>query len=135
MIYSTVALVLVVLAVIGPPVIKGGAIGGLAGGLIVAVVGRYMVAPILSRNHYRKYKAIQEEFTVELHEDGVRFSSPNADGKLTWGNMLKWRQDEKYILIYPMPRIYHIVPKSIASSGFDVLLLVDGLTRHVGKAV
>lgn len=79
-IYSVFALILVALAVFGPLVVKAGAIGGLAGGLIVAVLGRYIVAPMMARRHYRKYRAIHEEFTVELLQDGVRFISPNADG-------------------------------------------------------
>lgn len=125
--------VLILLAIFGSPEIQSIAIGGLAGALIVHVVGRYIVSPILARKHYRKYKAIQDEFTVEVLLDGVRFASPNADGKLTWEHMLKWRQNDDYILIYPMPRIYHIIPKSIASSGFDVPLLINWLTQHVGE--
>ena len=132
-VYLVAALVFVVLAIFGSPVIKGGAIGGLAGGLIVTVVGRYIVSPILARKHYRKYKGIHDEFTVEILDDGVRFTSPNSDGKLTWENMLKWRQNENYILIYPMPRIYHILPKSIATSGFDVPFLINQLNQHVGR--
>lgn len=132
-IYLVASLVFVVLAIFGSPVIKGGAIGGFAGGLIVTIVGRYIVSPILARKHYRKYKAIHDEFSVEILHDGIRLSSPNSDGKLTWENMLKWRQNKDYILIYPMPRIYYILPKSIASSGFDVQLLINRLTQHVGK--
>ncbi|WP_098495014.1 YcxB family protein [Collimonas sp. PA-H2] len=133
--YSTFVLVLVALAVFGPLVVKAGAIGGLAGGLIVAVFGRYIVAPILARRHYRKYRAIHEEFTVELLQDGVRFISPNADGKLMWNHVLKWRQNDDYILIYPMPRLYHILPKSVVSDGFNVSLLINRLTQHVGNPV
>ncbi|MEM4989888.1 YcxB family protein [Collimonas sp. H4R21] len=134
-IYAALALVLIALAVFGSLVVKAGAIGGLAGGLIVTVLGRYIIAPIMARRHYRKYKAIHEEFTVELLQDGVRFISPNADGKLIWNHLVKWRQNDNYILIYPMPRLYHIVPKSVVSDGFDVSLLINRLTQHVGGPV
>ena len=113
--------------------LSGGAIGGLVGGLFVALVGRYIVSPILARRHYRKYKSIQEEFTVELVDDGVRFTSPNADGKITWDKIHKWRQNEDFVLIYPMPRIFHMIPKSVAAQGFDLQALTDGLQHHVGK--
>jgi len=132
-IYSASTVVLVVLAVFGTPLIKAGAIGGLAGGAIVTLVGRYIVSPILARRHYQKYKAIHQEFTIELLDDGVRFTSPDADGKLTWDKMLKWRENQDYILIYPMPQLYHIVPKSIATGGFDVKLLTNRLSQYVGK--
>lgn len=62
------------LAWFGPPRIKGGAIGGLAGGLIVTVVGRHIVSPIVARRNYRKYKAIHDEFAVELIDEGLWFS-------------------------------------------------------------
>ena len=132
-IYLAAALALAALSIFGSPVLRGGAIGGLIGGLSVALVGRYVVSPILARRHYRKYKAIQEEFGVELVDDGVRFTSPSAEGKITWDKVHKWRQNEKFILIYPMPRIFHMVPTSVATQGFDLSALTDGLQQHVGK--
>ncbi|MFO1371988.1 MAG: hypothetical protein U1F42_06205 [Candidatus Competibacteraceae bacterium] len=53
-IYLAIALILIALAVFGRPELRAGAIGGLAGGFIVTVVGRYIASPILSRRHYRK---------------------------------------------------------------------------------
>lgn len=134
LIYLAAALVLAALALFGGVIVSAGAMGGLVGGIIAIVIGRYIVMPIMARRHYRKYKAIQEEFTVELLEDGVSFSSPDAEGKITWGKMLKWRQNESYVLIYPMPRLFHIIPKSVAAQGFDLQALTDRLHQHVGKA-
>jgi len=132
--YFIVALVLALLGLFGSPELRGGAIGGLIGGLVVTV-GRYVVSPILARRHYRKYKAIHQEFGVELAQDGIRFSSPNADGKLTWDQVHQWRQNENFVLIYPMPRLFHIIPKSVAIQGFDLHALTDRLLQHVGKSV
>lgn len=110
------ALVLVVLATFGSPALRGGAIGGLIGGFSVALVGRYHFATLAWR-HYRKYKAIHEEFTIELIDDGVRFTSPNGDGKITWDKVYKWRQNEDLVLIYPMPRMFHMIPKIRSNPG------------------
>lgn len=134
-IYLAAALVLAALARFGGVIVSAGATGGLAGGIIAILLGRYIVTPFMARRHYRKYKAIQEEFAVELLEDGVRISSPDAEGKITWGKMLKWRQNESYVLIYPMPRLFHIIPKSVAAQGFDLQALTDELQRNVGKPV
>ncbi|MGJ7606903.1 YcxB family protein [Variovorax sp. LT1R20] len=46
--------------------------------------------------------------------------------------MLKWRQDDRFVLLYLMPRLFHVLPKSVASQGFDVAALVERLNRHVG---
>ncbi|MBU1776611.1 MAG: YcxB family protein [Gammaproteobacteria bacterium] len=135
MIYLVSALALAALALFGGVIASAGAIGGLTGGIIAILIGRYIVMPIMARRHYRKYKAIQEEFAIELLEYGVRLSSPDAEGKITWGKMLKWRQNESYVLIYPMPRLFHIIPKSVATQGFDLQALTDELQRHVGKPV
>jgi hypothetical protein len=132
-IYLASAAALAVLAIFGTPVLRGGAIGGLIGGLSVTLIGRYIASPMLARRHYQKYKAIHDEFGVELVDDGVRFTSPSADGKITWDKIHKWRQNDEFVLIYPMPRIFHIIPKSVAAQGFDLQALTKGLLQHVGK--
>ena len=45
---------------------------------------------------------------------------------------LQWRQNKQLILIYGMPILYYIVPKSIQREGFDIPLLIQRLTEHVG---
>lgn len=103
--YLVGALALVTFAVFGSPVLRGGAIGGLIGGLAVNIIGRYIISPILARRHYRRYKAIYEEFAVELVEDGVRLSSPDADGKITRDKVHKWRENERlHRWILKLPR-------------------------------
>ena len=120
-------------AVFAPPVVKGGAIGGLIGGAMVIILGQHIVNPFLARRHYRKYKAIQEPIHIQLKDDGVEFSTADGKGLLRWEKILKWRQNEDYVLIYPMPRLYHIVPKTIKESGFDLLALTKMLEARVGN--
>lgn len=123
----------ILFALFGPPVVKGGAIGGIIGGLIVIILGRYVFVPIMARRHYRKYKSIQEEFSVEHLEHGLCFTSPTAEGTVMWDKILKWRENDDYVLIYLMPRMYHIIPKSIACNGFDITAITNSLSQHIGK--
>lgn len=125
---------LALIAIFGSSIFKSGAIGALIGGGIVLVVGRYVISPILARRHYKKYKAIQDEFVVALGDDGVCIESSNAKGIVPWDNILKWRENEEFLLLFLMPRLYHIVPKSIAQQGFDISLLVNSLNKNVGKS-
>lgn len=134
-IYLLVAVALVLIAVFGNPLFRSGAIGGLAGGAIVVILGRYALTPMLARRHYRKYRAIHDEFTIRLDDDGVCLESSNSKGILPWNDVLKWRENEDYLLIYLMPRLYHIVPKSIEQEGFDLALLTNCLYKNVGKSV
>jgi len=135
LVYVVVSLALIVVAIFGSPVLKGGAIGGLVGGLIVTLLGRLLISPLLAKRHYRRYKAIHDEFIVQLLDDGVRFISSTGEGKVGWDSIHKWRQNKDYILIYPMPRLYHIVPKSISSSDFDIQKLIESLNKNIGKNV
>ena len=135
LIYVAVLVMLIVAIILGSPVLKGAAIGGLIGGVAMMLVGRFIISPILVKRHYRQYKAIHDEFTLQLLDEGVRFISSTGESMLPWDTILKWRHNDDYILIYPMPRLYHIVPKSISASGFDMPLLLDQLHRHIGKSV
>lgn len=137
LVYSGTAFVLVLLVIYGSQILWGGALwaaalGGLIAGLVGGLVTRYIVVPILARRQYRKYKAIHQEFALELVDDGIRFSSANGDGKVLWSQVDKWRQNDEFILIYLMPRLFYIVPKSVVSQGFDLQALIEKLLHHVG---
>jgi len=118
----------------GPPALRPGAIGGLVGGLSVMILSRLLLNPMQAKRHYRKYKAIQEPITIELRNAGVEFSTANGEALIRWDKLLKWRQNERYLLLYTMPRLYHIIPKSIADQGFDLNALIEQLQSHLGKA-
>jgi hypothetical protein len=138
---SKAAMVLILFAVISAMIgfwwVPSRAIllGGLIGGCISGAFIYYLVIPMRVRRYYQKYKAIQEEFEIELLEDGLNLSSRNGSWLVRWDQAIKWREDAQFVLIYPMPRLYHIVPKQIASQGFDVELLRSKLTSHLGTAV
>jgi hypothetical protein len=131
----TIVLILGGTAAFAPPLFDSLAFGGLIGLAIIVPVMHYIVVPLRSRLHYRRYKAMHDEATVELLEDGLRFTSAIGEGKLPWNYILKWRQNDDYILVYPMPKLFYVVPKSIASNGFDVSALAGSLARHVGSPV
>lgn len=107
--------------------------GALIGGMIVLVIGRFFASPLLARRHYRKYKAIQQDLAVELAENGIRFFAPTGEVIVTWDQIYKWRQNATFVLIYPMPRLFHIIPCSVVAQGFDLQALTDALVAHVGK--
>ena len=103
-------------------------------GVAYVLVLILVVVPWIRRRHYRKYKLLHQEMTVTLLDEGVRFDLPNGCAMLTWDLILKWRYDADYVLIYPMPRIYHLVPATVAEQGFDMERLKAALTQHVGPA-
>jgi hypothetical protein len=100
--------------------------------VILYAVGLFVLTPRRARRHYRQYKAIREPIAAELTETGVRFSNGDGEAILPWSKVFQWRQNAQFILIYGMPVLYYIVPKSIAREGFDIPLLVQRLAEHVG---
>lgn len=128
---AALAVLLVVVALLSGPAMWPVALGGLGGGIGVIVIAR-VVGPMMTRRHYRKYKAMHSEFGAELLDGGLRLSSPHGEGTIVWENILKWRQSDRFVLIYPMPRIFHILPKSVAEQGFDLQELIVQLQRRVG---
>jgi hypothetical protein len=126
-----IPLLLLLGAFIGGRNLWPAALGGVIG-LIVVVVATRLLAPVLARRNYRKYKAMQAEFSAQLLDTGLRLASPHGDGTVVWENILKWRQDDRFVLIYLMPRLFHVLPKSVAAQGFDLPALIERLNRHVG---
>ncbi|MBH1965850.1 MAG: YcxB family protein [Comamonadaceae bacterium] len=119
---------------LGSPRLRVAAMGGMLAGLLVGLGMHFVISPWLLRRHYRRYKAIQEEQVVSLHDDYVRFSSPDGESRLAWNKVLKWRHNADYVLIYPMPRLFYVVPTVVAGQGFDVDRLKAVLNQKVGAA-
>jgi len=132
-IYSILIIVLCLITVLGTPDLRGGAIGGLVGGGIVIMLVYFVINSMLARRHYHKYKAIQEPMLVQQMDDGIEFSSTDGGGLVRWEKILKWRQNDEYVLLYLMPRLYHIIPKTIKGLGFDFVSLTKELEAKVGK--
>lgn len=111
------------------------AFGGVAVGTAMFLTVSRGLVPGIARRQYRRYPAMQDDFTFELLDDGVRFASPHGRGILPWRQMLKWRENEAYVLIYRSPTLFHVVPKSIAAQGFDLAALSARLHEHAGAPV
>lgn len=133
-IYSSGLAILIMFSIFGKPDIQAAAIAGLIGGTATIAICRYLVSPIVTRRHYKKYKAMQVPFKVQLLDDGVRFLSEDGEWKLPWAKILQWRQNERYLLIYSNPALFYVVPKSIEANGFDISALTSQLSKHVGAA-
>jgi len=129
-----IAVAFIIAIAFGPAALRPGAIGGLVGGLSVMILGRLFFNPMQTKRLYRKYKAMQEPIMIERQDAGIEFNSASGRALLRWDKLLKWRQNERYLLLYTMPRLYHIVPKSIADQGFDLDALIERLQSHLGKA-
>ncbi|MBT8062847.1 MAG: YcxB family protein [Gammaproteobacteria bacterium] len=127
-----VLLILAVLAMLAPPQDRSLLFAVLAGAVVAVVLGRWVLSPFVARKHYRKYKAIQDPITIALQDEGIKFANTDGAGLIRWSKILKWRQNERFLLVYVMPRLYYIVPKSVGNDDFDISVLAKALEARVG---
>jgi Na+/melibiose symporter-like transporter len=100
--------------------------------VIVCAFNLFVITPSRARRHYRQYRAIQEPIAAELTDEGIKFSTADGEAILPWAKVFQWRQNDRFILIYGMPILFYILPKSIGREGFDIPRLIERLTEHVG---
>jgi membrane-anchored glycerophosphoryl diester phosphodiesterase (GDPDase) len=111
-----------------------GVLFGPIGGAVVAWLWLHVVVAYIARRHYRKYKLMQGKLAAALHEDGVQLKTDDSDAILHWDKLLKWRQNNQFVLLYQMPALFFIIPKRLEAEGFDVPLLLQRLTETLGPA-
>jgi hypothetical protein len=100
--------------------------------VVFLVTYMYTGVPYIARRTYRRYKAIQEPMTIELADEVLRLSSLVGEANLPWRMIVQWRQNNRFVLVYTMPRLFYLVPKSLAQQGFDIQALVQRLAERVG---
>ncbi len=127
-------LVMVALAVFAPRNLQPVFWGAFIGAALMIILGRWVLLPWHARRAYRKYKAIQDEFSLDFVPEGMQVASEDASGLVPWSKMHKWREDDQFVLVYLMPRLFHIVPKALAAQGLDVQAFRSELAEKVGPA-
>ena len=131
---SATAVAVARIGAFGPAEISFTAWCALAGGVAGFVVVRYVMVPWRLRSSYRQYAGIRGETDIALEPEGIRYRTADANVLLRWEKILKWREDDGYVLVYHSPRLFNIVPKSLAQSGFDLGALTAALNQQVGAA-
>jgi len=111
--------------------------GYFAGAIGVYVLAIALIFPPWKWKSYREYWQSMpkpNELAVALLDEEMRFSSPDGESPLVWSNILKWRWNKSCVLIYTTPRLFFVIPTTVAEQGFDMERLKAALTQHVGPA-
>ena len=102
--------------------------------LVGNVIARQLVAPWETRRQYRAYRAISESAWLLLEEAGLRFRNADSDFLVRWEHILKWRENEEFILLYQNARLYHIIPNRLAADGLDIPGIIAKLAATIGRS-
>ncbi|WP_399696639.1 YcxB family protein [Xenophilus sp.] len=107
-------------------------LGGLIGLAAMMLLTRFVIGPLVWRRHYRRYPAIRQPMEIELLDTGLRLQSPSGESRLAWEQMVKWRENDRLVLVYVSPVLFHLLPRHALPAGFDVQALRDALAKHLG---
>lgn len=123
---------LLLLAVFGTESLKPIGYSGLFFGVLGYFVSLYLISPWQTKRHYRNYKSIQKPIKIELVDGGFTITAENGQGNAKWENLLKWRENSKYILVYLAPKLFYMIPKRIEEAGFDMEAFRKNLREKLG---
>lgn len=88
------------------------------------------------RKLYRKSKGLHyPDYSVEITSEGVISTNQDGSGVFRWENLVQWRHNKDFILIYPTPNMYCPIPIKYADSDEFKTTLIRTLTNKVGKSV
>ena len=132
---SVVGLGFLLIGIFGPRSLKGMGFGGFFGGIIGYFIVLHIITPWNAKRNYKKYKSIQEPLKISLIEEGFAITASNGHCNVKWVNLLKWREDINYILVFFAPKMFYLVPKRIADSGFDIVRFEQTLRDKLGNPI
>jgi len=103
----------------------GGAIGGLVGYFATL----FLLIPFNAKRQYKQHRALKNEISMLLSEQGINFKSESGESKLQWGDIHKWKYGKDIYLLYITSNMFHMVPSRALSNEGELTKL---LGEHVG---
>lgn len=107
---------------------------GLLSGILVYFLCLYAILPLIAKRHYRQYKLLHQPIRLTLNDSGYTVMNRSGEIRVQWSELLHWRENSKFILLYFAPRMYHIVPKKMAEKEMILNELKHCLIEQVGPA-
>lgn len=86
-------------------------IGGAVGGAIGREITRWIWLPRRSRHLFHQNKAMQRPYAFEWDRDTLLCSSDAGSHRQPWGDLVRWREDERVLLIYITDALFFVVPR------------------------
>lgn len=112
----------------------GGIVGGAVGGAIAYEAARRLVLPRRSRKLFAQQKNLRRpvEFSWDAH--GLAYISANGSGNTPWTDYVKWRENERMLLLYHSDALFQMLPKRAFSNDDQLHSLLAELAREGSAA-
>ena len=131
---SLLGLFLLLLALFGNHSVRFAGIFGISFGIIGYFLTLYVVSPLMARRQYRKYKLLHQPFRFVLTDSGYIVKNESGELNVKWSDLLRWRANDEFILLYFAPKLFHLVPKKIAEKEIDISEIEQKLAAQIGSA-
>ena len=110
------------------------ALGTLAGLILAYVVLQLFASPYKAKRFYQRFDVLHAPLRIKLLPTGLELHTSGGIKNLAWKGITDWKQNQQFLLIYPNPNVFYIIPKAIYAEGFDGRALEQALSLYVGKA-
>ncbi len=109
-----------------------GLVLGVSFSLVLALVLRYVSVPRSVRRIYHEDAELSRPFTYAWDDEALRGRTTTSRWDRPWSDYLRWRQDDRLVLLYRSSVIFEPVPKSWFRSEAELEEFQDTLRRHLG---
>jgi hypothetical protein len=88
----------------------GGLLGGALGGIVGAETVRRFVLPSRSRRVFAQQKNLQRPVTIDWDSEELRWNSAGGSGRTCWIDFVKWRRNDRVLLLYHSDVLFQLLP-------------------------
>jgi len=89
-----------------------------------------MLTAYQAKRVYTKSPILSEEVTLKVSKKGIEYNKSANTELLRWENFRKWKQNEKYYLLYTNHYQFNVIPKR-ALSEEQIKELEDYLEKYI----
>jgi|GEM_PF-2774836 len=94
----------------------------------------WLYLPWRVRRLYQQQRSIQEPFSVDFEDQGLRFRTSNGEGSLPWHHLHRWRESKSAFVLYQSDALLHILPKRHFEFPVSAAQFREILEREAGPA-
>lgn len=93
----------------------------------------YWITPFILKRNFRKNKSLSVQSNIEFRENGIFFKTQYGENLMPWEHIIKWKKNEKLILIFPQKNLYYPIPSHYFESCQAFLEFAEKLEIQLGK--
>lgn len=107
---------------------------GIGAALVYLALWFLVLIPWQAKKNYRQYKALSEPVSVEVQQDGLFFKRENGEGLVPWSHIIKWRQSNTLLLLYPASNVFHLIPSHFFPTNESFSEFKEIIRKNIGNA-